>query len=173
MSVYKKFVFLALLSFIVVGCSMGDGMRIGVHVKHCCPGNYEEYRQYSLQAENIPVFLRDYVLMEFDSAMLNKGLTRNEGDKQLNILLKYNHVNLAVEQESIDPFVQANGMNDELHYMAVIEVEMIEDSTGELVWAGSISRLHHVYPGEYMHQERARPEFQSAFNRLLEAYPSS
>ena len=171
MSIKRLLLVLVLFPFVLLSCNAGNGMRIGANVRLCCPGHYDQYQQYSLVAPDMPVFLRDYVVLEFDLAMREKGLTRNEGEKQLNIVLSYNHVNLAPEQEDIDPFVRTSAVSTELYYMAVIEVEMYEEATGELVWAGSISRIHHVTPGEYMHADRARPEFQSAFSRLLEAYP--
>ena len=62
-------------------------------------------------------------------------------------------------------------MNAELSYIAEVEILMRETATNNLVWAGSISRIHQVSPGEYMHEEGARPEFLQAFRRVLRNYP--
>lgn len=152
-------------------CSMNDGMQIGTHLKLCCPGNYEQYSEYSLETRDMPLFLRDYVVNELDAALQEKGLRRNDQMNDLRIVLRYNHVNLFPEQQDIDPFVRIDSFSTELNYIATLEVEMYETRTGEQVWGGAISRIHSVVPGEYMHEDRARPEFQQAFRQLLLAYP--
>ena len=60
----------------------------------------------------------------------------------------------------------------ELSYIAQINIEIAETATRKRVWAGAISRIHQVTPGEDMHEERARPEFYKAFARVLENYPA-
>ena len=170
--IFKKivlsFVYLAILS----SCSLGDGMQIGTHLKLCCPGNYSQYTEYSLETRDMPLFLRDYVANEFDIAIQEKGLSRNDQLNDLKIVLRYNHVNLFPAQQDIDPFMRRGSSSVELNYIATLEVEMYETSTAELVWAGSVSRIHSVVPGEYMHEERAGTEFQAAFRKLLKGYPS-
>lgn len=161
-------IYLAMLS----SCSLGDGTQIGTHLKLCCPGNYSQYTEYSLETRDMPLFLRDYVATEFDTAIQEKGLSRNDQINDLRIVLRYNHVNLFPAQQDIDPFVRRGSSTVELNYIATLEVEMYETSTAELVWAGSVSRIHSVVPGEYMHEDRAGPEFQTAFRKLLIGYPA-
>ena len=119
----------------------------------------------------MPVFLQEYVTAEFDAAFAEKGLTRNDRMNDLQILLHYDHINLSSEQESIDPFVRVEAMNVELNYVAAIDIEIRETATDDIVWAGTISRIHQVVPGEYMHEDRARPAFREAFRALLSSYP--
>lgn len=83
-----------------------------------------------------------------------------------------NHINLSPEQQDIDPFQRIESQNVELSYVAAIDIEMVETRSNELVRAGSISRIHRVTPGEYMHEAGARPAFQQAFSTVLESYPS-
>lgn len=171
MPAFQKFVFSIAYLTVLSGCSLGDGMQIGTHLKLCCPGNYEEYVEYSLDTRDMPLFLRDYVASEFETAFQEKGLTRNDQLHDLRVVLRYNHVNLYPEQQEIDPFMRRGSSDVEINYIATLEVEMFETSTTELVWAGSISRIHSVVPGEYMHEDRARAEFLMAFRKLLIGYP--
>lgn len=168
----NKFFIFAALILTLTGCTLGDGMQIGTHLKLCCPGDYEQYSEYALETQDMPMFLQEYVATEFDAAMQEKGLSRNDQMNDIRILLRYNHVNLFPEQQEIDPFARRGSSNVELNYIATLEVEMFETRTAEMVWAGSISRIHSVVPGEYMHEDRARTEFQAAFRKLLESYPS-
>ena len=59
-----------------------------------------------------------------------------------------------------------------LRYVANIVVDIAESDSGTVVWSGQVNRIHTVMPGEYMHEERARPEFQAAFREMLSSYPA-
>ena len=161
---------LSLCAFVVVSCAQYS-TQIGSNLTVCCPGNYGEYQDYTVQTVDMPIFLRDYVTAEFDAAFSEKGMSRNDQMNDVKVLLRYNHINLTSEQESIDPFVRVEAMNVELNYVAAIDIEIRETATDEIVWAGSISRIHQVVPGEYMHEDRARPAFRQAFRALLSSYP--
>lgn len=156
---------------VLAGCAQ-NGAQIGASPALCCPGDYANYATYGLETENMPLFLRDYVLAQFDAAFQAKGLLRNDRSNDLRVLLRYNHINLSPEQQNIDPFVRIEALTVELSYIAAIEIEMVETRSNELVWAGTISRIHRVTPGEYMHEERARPAFLQAFSTVLESYPA-
>ena len=62
-------------------------------------------------------------------------------------------------------------MNVELDYIANIDITMRERAGGKEVWAGTISRIHSVQPGEYMHEGNARGAFLVTFRDLLSEYP--
>lgn len=160
-----------LLALSLVACAQTGG-QIGTSIDVCCPGDYDDYDDYGVTTVNMPLFLRDYVVNEFDQAFQEKGLSRNDQINDLRVELRYNHINLDPEQEDINPFVRIESLNVELNYIAEIEVRMYETASNNLVWAGSISRIHQVTPGEYMHEDRARPEFLQAFRRILENYPN-
>jgi len=159
-------VFLGLLS----ACAQNGG-QIGTGMDVCCPGDYDDYDDYGVVVIDMPLFLREYVVAEFDAAFQEKGLSRNDQINDLRVELRYNHINLDPDQQEINPFVRIESLNVELSYVAEIQVSMFETATNNLVWAGSISRIHQVTPGEYMHEDRARPEFRQAFSRILENYP--
>ena len=157
--------------FLLASC-VQTGTQIGASPSLCCPGDYANYATYGLSTEDMPQFLRDYVVAEFDAAFQAKGLRRNDSRNDLRVLLRYNHINLNPEQQDIDPFERIESQNVELSYIAAIDIEMVDTRSNELVWAGSISRIHRVTPGEYMHEAGARPAFQQAFSTVLESYPS-
>jgi len=161
---------LALL-LILAGCTQ-TGPRIGNTVTLCCPGNYANYEAYRLQTENMPLFLRDWVEDMFDSAFQELSMERNDQINDLIVTLTYEHVNLNPEQEDINPFIRQESIDVELRYIAVVNISMRETSSGEEVWAGSVSRIHTVTPGEYMHEGRARVAFLETFRDVLRNYPA-
>jgi hypothetical protein len=99
----------------------------------------------------MPLFLCDYVAI----AIQEKGLSRNDQMNDLKIALRYNHVNLFPAQQNIDLFVRRGSSSVELNYTATLEIEMYVTRTAELVWTGSLSRIHSVVSGDYMHEGRA------------------
>lgn len=159
-----------LLSLTLVACA-NTSPQIGTSVTLCCPGNYAEYATYSLDTRDMPLFLQDYMLAEFENAAREKGLYKADRNSDLAITLSYKHVSLDAEQQDIDPFIRMESINVELRYLAVIEINMVDRKTSERVWAGEISRFHSVSPGEYMHENDARPAFTAAFVKVLEDYP--
>lgn len=156
---------------LLAACATG-GPQVGHTVTLCCPGNYAEYRAYGLDVQDMPGFLSDYMVAEFDAALQDKGLVRNDRLNDLVVTLSYRHVNLNPEQEEVDPFERRIEEEQMLRYVANIVVEMRETDTGRDVWAGRINRIHTVLPGEYMHEEGARPEIRNAFTQMLESYPA-
>lgn len=158
-------------SALLAACASNSG-QIGHTVTLCCPGDYGSYRAYGVELRDMPGFLCSYMLMEFDGAFEEKGLIRNDRLNDLVVTLSYRHVNLNPAQEEIDPFERRVQEEQVLRYVANIDVEMRESETGRIVWAGRINRIHNVLPGEYMHEDGARPEFRNAFTQMLESYPA-
>ena len=165
-----KVAILALMLFFT-GCAQ-TGLRIGNTVSLCCPGNYTEYDEYRLQTEELPLFLSGWVEEMFDSAFQELDMDRNDQLNDLIVTLSYQHVNLNPEQEDINPFIRQESIDVELRYIAVIDISMLETRTGEEVWAGQVSRIHTVSPGEYMHEGRARVAFLETFRDILRSYPA-
>jgi len=120
----------------------------------------------------MPIFLRDYVSAEFDAVVQSKGLGRDDRINDVRAVLTYRHINLDPETEDIDPFVRIESLSAELSYIAQIDVDIYETRSNDLVWAGSLSRIHQVSLGEYMHEDRARPSFYQAFAGLMANYPA-
>lgn len=169
MSKYRSCLLIVSL-LVLIGCTANTG-QIGSNLSLCCPGNYSEYAAYGVSTNNIPAFLRDYLVTEFDAAFQEKGIVRNDQTNDIQVSLTYNHVNLRTDQEEIDPFVTTESIVTEISYLAVIEITMVESGSGDPVWGGSISRVHQVTPGEYMHEAGAREQFRLAFREVLASYP--
>ncbi len=169
-SMRKSKAALLLVVLFLTGC-VQNGLRIGNTVTLCCPGNYADYEAYGLQTENMPLFLRSWVVEMFDTSFQELGMERNDQINDLLVTLSYQHVNLDPETEDINPFVRQESIAVELRYIAVIDISMRETRTGEDVWAGQLSRIHTVTPGEYMHEGPSRVAFLETFRDLLSNYP--
>ena len=158
-------------ALMVSGCTQ-TGSQIGSNLRLCCPGDYASYRQYGLEVVDMPLFLADYVSTEFSSVLEEQGLVRNDQVNDVKVTLRYKQVDLLPGQESVDPWVEHESIAIELSYIARVEIDIVETRSRDLVWAGSVSRVHRVRPGEYMHEDRVRPYFYKAFQSLLTSYPA-
>jgi hypothetical protein len=183
MSQPGKMKVLALCALLLLASCAHTGLRIANNVTLCCPGNYPNYEDYALRVDpNMPLFLSSWVVDMFDSAFQELGMQRDDQINDLIVTLSYRHVNLDAEQQDINPFVAQSpvgprdvnqeGMTIELRYIAVIEISMRETATGEEVWAGEVSRIHTVAPGEYMHEGNSRAAFLETFRDILRNYPA-
>lgn len=168
----KFFVFSLACCLLIVGGCAQTGSQIGTNLRLCCPGDYGSYREYGLEVVDMPLFLTDYITTEFISVLGEKGLIRNDQVNDIKVTLRYKQVDLVPGQEVIDPLVENESVDIELSYIAKIEIKIIETRSDDLVWAGSIDRVHRVRPGMYMHEDRARPYFYKAFKSLLASYPA-
>lgn len=171
-SLTKLKVFAVSALLVLTGCGSYSGMQISNNVTTCCPGNYGEYTSFAIENVELPVFLREYVSEEFEQAFRELGMTRIDNSSDLIVNLAYRHVSLDAEQQEIDPLMRMESMTVELRYIANIDITMRERRTGDVVWGGTISRIHSVQPGEYMHQENASGAFLQTFRDLLSQYPS-
>jgi len=161
----------AYFALLLLSACTAGGNRIGSSVTLCCPGSYNDYQTYSVETYNMPMFLRAYVIREFDSAFQEKGVRRTNSDGDLTVKLSYKHVALDDEQYEIDPFTRTEDITLELHYVAIIDIQMLESESNEQIWQGNVSKIHHVSPGEYMHEDRARDAFLQAFRTVLNDFP--
>lgn len=180
MSLRRLYLTLSFFALFTSGCAFFP-KPIGSTLSLCCPGDYASYKTYHLKTEALPQFIDASTATAFVSAFEEKGMQRRQEDADLEVVLRYEHVNMNPEQEAIDPLTRRRGNEGEgrgsesgdveLRYLATIVVEIREIQSAELIYAGRIHRLHTVEPGEYMHEGRAYQAFLNGFRELLAQYP--
>jgi len=155
---------LLLLSFAVLAACQSTGGAIGVSVTKCCaePG----YHTFSSETADMPAFLVPLIKANFDAAFSARGLVLNAEDADLMVVLRYEQENLAAP-ETPDDFEGHIAPGGNVRYIARIQVEIHDASSGRLVWAGNVQRIHDVDAGEYMHSGKASLAIFNAFTRLL------
>jgi uncharacterized protein YoaH (UPF0181 family) len=87
----------------------------------------------------------------------------------LTVELSYEQENLSVDNKR-DSFAEHVATGDALRFVAKIMIEIRDNSTNEVVWAGQIQRIHDVGPGEYMHTGKASMPLLDAFTQVLEDF---
>ena len=57
-------------------------------------------------------------------------------------------------------------------FIAEVDMEMRNTVTRELIWSGSMRRIHNVYEGSYMHDAPARAAMRQALMDIFADYPN-
>ncbi|MGH1470595.1 MAG: hypothetical protein ACRBCS_05340 [Cellvibrionaceae bacterium] len=175
----KKTIVFMLFFLSLIGCAT-HSPNIGYSASQCCTkeltvADFTQLSTYAVTTQDIPSFLNDMVLEEFNKAFEEKGFKSIASDADLAVTLTYQHTNLDNRQSHIDPLTPHETMNIELHYIASILVTITKSTQSEdhtILWTGKINRTHRVSPGEYMHDNNTRGAFLIAFRNLLKEFPN-
>jgi|TARA_B100000315_G_scaffold245974_2_gene272692 hypothetical protein len=157
------------VSVVTGGCSH-KGISVDPGVVACC-SQQATYTTYGLTLEDTPEFLKTVMEEEFSVAFAKKGMVRDEANRDLVVELKLLRVNLTVPF-SKDQFSEHLAPGDSTRFQADMLIEVYEATTNELIWSGSIGRIHNVVPGESMPLGEAKIAIAAAFDEVLKGYPT-
>lgn len=174
-------------SLFLFACSSNPS-GVGTRVKLCCPT--ATYQSFMVTTRDMPAFLGPIMTSNFSVALASYGLTpiaplvdllspdrpTSDGSistdsvpADLTVELSYEQENLSPDSER-DNFAEHLATGDAQRFVAKIMIEIRDNSTNEVVWAGQIQRIHDVGPGEYMHTGKASIPLLDAFTQVLEAF---
>jgi hypothetical protein len=159
-----RFTFLIVLLFLA-GCASTTG-DVGATVKTCCPGS--QAQSFAIETRHVPPFLNKLLASNLSTVLAMKGLQPVEKEADLKVIVSYEQEDLAiaVRQNDFDERVSEGG---DVRFVAKIVVQM-RDPMGELVFDGSVQRIHEVSPGEFMHTGVASVAIFEAFQAMLADY---
>lgn len=78
-----------------------------------------------------------------------------------------------LEEHSKDDFSESIGPGANVSFMAIVSIEIFDNSSTDLIWKGHVERFHDVGHGEYMHTGKASIAFYDAFLRTLGSFPDN
>jgi hypothetical protein len=153
----------------LMGCaSAGD---VSHKVDYCCGSDKQTPSSYTLQLSDMPGFLVPYMRDALTAALTAKGMREVPADGQAKVSLTYSEIYPDAGQPVVD-----DGFGDPLatarsrKFVAVVTLEIRRAADGAELLRGSLSRMHTVSVGEYMH-ERARSAIRAGFDQLLKRLP--
>lgn len=147
--------------------SSGDVSR---KVEYCCGPPGAALSSYSLQLIDVPGFLVPYLRDELQAALLAKGLTQVNADPTALVTLTYSEVYPDPEPLPNDGFADPMLSERSRRFIAVVTLDIRRAGDGAELMRGTLSRMHTVSVGEYMHQ-KARVPIRRGFDQLLKALP--
>ncbi len=163
--------FVALISsFFVAAC--GSLPTIATDVTYCCSAGAEGVSTFRVEFQDTPEFLKPMLRDEASIVLGTKGLQYTEGDAHGVLLMRYVDKTLSQEQEEQDSWERI-APGGGVRFIAQVQMEMTSDATGEVIWSGSMQRIHNVYEGSYMHDAPARTAMRNAFLEMFANYPQN
>ena len=173
---YERFksrvsVFWVAASFAVLaGC--GTMPPIATDVTYCCDTGTEGIASFRVEFEDMPEFLKPMLRDEAAIVLSGKGLDYTEGDAHSVLLMAFVNRTLSTgEQRDLDAWEQV-APGGGVRFIAEVQIELRNTVTGELLWSGSMQRIHNVYEGSYMHDSPARAAMRQAFMDIFADYPN-
>lgn len=160
-----------LLTILLLGMGGCASDYLGVSVTPADPGSVPAFRSFEVEAQALPAFLGPIIVSNFSVAMAERGLQPVSQGGDAVVTLRYVQDELATS-ETDDEFGGQTDPGANARFMARVVVEIRGNESSEIVWSGSIQRLHTIRPGDYMHTGRASVALLEAFRRLLSDYPA-
>lgn len=164
-------VFLTLMAYLLLA-SCGSLPTVATSVDYCCQTGTASIKTFRVVFEDMPEFLKPMLRDEASIALATKGLDYVEGDAHAILLLKFVNRTLETTEEAHDEAWETTAPGGGVRFIAEVKVELRESVSGELLWAGTMGRLHNVYEGSYMHDAPARTAMRNAFLTIFADYPS-
>jgi len=123
-----------------------------------------------VQAEDMPAFLGPVLVSNFSVALAERGVQPVMADAEAVITLRYVHKDLSVPFDR-DDFGSRIDQGVDSHFVAQVVAELRATGSDEILWTGSIQRIHNIRPGDHMHLGRAYVALLNAFRDLLSDLP--
>ena len=152
----------------VAGCAAAPG--ISTNVEYCCRPLTDQVSTFRIEFDDTPEFLKPMLRDEAANVLNAKGMRYTEGDADAILSMTFINKTLERDQERIEAWentAPAGGVR----FIAQVVLEMTHSVTGELIWSGSMQRVHTVYEGSYMHDAPARTAMRDAFLAMFADYP--
>ncbi len=157
------------LFVLLAGCaSKFNG--IGTSMISCCAA--PEYQTFSVEAVEMPAFLGAIVMSNFNVALAERGVQPVSENGDLHVILRYEQENLSMPND-YDEFDERIDDGLRTRFMAKVVIEMTDTDNDQVVWSGSLQRIHNVGPGDYMHTGIASIAMLEAMRELLLDYPGN
>lgn len=158
------------LGAFLAGCASSPG--ISTDVTYCCESGTSGIGTFRVEFKNMPEFLKPMLRDEAAIVLASKGVEYTEGDAHAVLLMTYVDRTLtAAEERDLDAWEQV-APGGGVRFIAEVDMEMRNTVTRELIWSGTMRRIHNVYEGSYMHDAPARAAMRQALMDIFADYPN-
>lgn len=167
----RKAIILCVSATILASC--GSLPQIGTDVAYCSNVSLERISTYRVEFEDTPEFLKPMLRDEASVTLSTKGLEYVEGDAHAILMMTYVNRTLESGEAAQDEAWETIAPGGGVRFIAEVKLEMKDAVSHEMIWAGSMARVHNVYEGSYMHEAPARAAMRNAFLEMFADFPDS
>lgn len=151
----------------------GVAPPIATHVNYSCEAGTQNVSSYRVEFEDTPEFLKPMLRDEASIVLDRKGLEYVEGDADAILMMAFVNRTLEAGDAAHDEAWETIAPGGGVRFVAEVNMELTNTVTREKLWAGTMSRVHNVYEGSYMHDAPARAAMREAFTNIFADYRSS
>ena len=163
-------VLMAVTLALLAACGTLPG--IATDVSYCCETGTEGIATFRVEFEDTPEFLKPMLRDEASIVLGSKGVEYTEGDAHSILHMTFVNRTLSTEEQreldSWEKVAPAGGVR----FIAEVQIELRNSVNRDLLWSGSMRRIHNVYEGSYMHDSPARAAMRQAFMDIFAEYPN-
>ena len=145
---------------------------VATSVDYCCQTGTEDIKTFRVEFRDTPEFLKPMLRDEASIVLGAKGLDYVEGDAHAILLMSFINRTLDSTEAARDEAWETIAPGGGVRFIAEVKVEMKDAVSREMLWAGSMSRIHNVYEGSYMHDAPARTAMRQALLTIFADYPA-
>jgi len=160
-----------LLVSLSLGACAARPTRVSTEITVCCEADFHRYESYSVSMTNVPGFLEAYLRGGLSTVLSQKGLTETLDEPDLRVSLLFDQVFLTPDSAEEDYFGEGVDPGIATHFMAAVSVDVFDNATDQMVWAGRLSRIHHDPHGQPRGNDHKMQGIIDAFADLFARYP--
>jgi hypothetical protein len=138
---------------------------------YCCHPLAESISTYRIEFEDTPEFLKPMLRDASSIVLAEHGYEYTEGDADSILTMTFVNKTLERSPEELEAWERI-APGGGVRFIAQVVLTLKESVSGELIWSGSMQRIHNVYEGSYMHDAPARVAMREAFAEIFASLPN-
>ena len=161
------------LAAVLAGC-VGQGDPTDGYVPAHCHGATAPFATFAIRQESVPGFIEPVLQTALEGALLRQGLARvaNGGAADVTMVARFALIDLDPQGEpgavEVDAFGDRVVPGRITRFIAHVDLELVDNRDGALVWRGAVDRHHAILGGETFHDERAILIISDTLDRMLD-----
>lgn len=144
---------------------------IATDVDYCCVPGSQGIHTFRVEFKDMPEFLKPMLRDEVSIVLDTKGVEYTEEEADATMLMAFVHNPLTSESADEDSMSESLSQGGDSRFVAEVQMELRSNISQELIWSGSMTRVHNVSVGSYMHDSPARAAMRQAFIDMFADYP--
>ena len=144
---------------------------IATDVTYCCGDAAASVRTFRVEFEATPEFLKPMLRDEAAIVLGAKGREYTEGPADAVLTMGYVDKTLERSSEELEAWERI-APGGGVRFIAEVQMRMTAAGSEEVLWSGTMQRIHNVYEGSYMHDAPARAAMRSAFVEVFADLPA-
>lgn len=160
-------------ALLLAGCAASSAMRS--HVPAHCHGASAPFTTFAIEQVEVPGFMTPVLADALDGALLRAGLEHAAAGSAPDVTLRARYAQ--VNRAGFDGDGQVAGRSDGfgepvaagslVRFVAHLDLELLDNRDGALVWRATMDRPHAITGGETFHGDRARLLLATTLDRML------